>query len=481
MYKKHLSIVLFYFLSFSVFAQGKIDFEKIEHNFGKIKEDGGLAEVIFTFQNKGNKPLSLTNVQASCGCTTPSWTKDPIAIGGTGTIKAAYDPMNRVGAFTKNITVISDGEPNTTILTITGEVLERVKGITDFYPVESGNLRFKNSFINFDQIYFGQTDTASTIVYNQGTSPISFDFVNTYLPAHLSVSSTMMSIAPQKTAILTFTFDGSKRKDWGSMYENLTIKTTDDKEPNKSFNISGNIVEDFSKVDLAKAPKISFNKTEHKFGTMGFNEKQTTVFTITNTGVGKLILRKVKASCGCTATDPKKMELAAGESTTVDVTYTSGSATGNQRKSVSVIANDPKLPETTLYIEADVVDKSENKTPESVVNPAEIKNILPENVVLQKPASVVEEGKKVVLESANNLPKIADYQIGSRVYLRSNFGKSKEVTVTGFVEEKNENKLKIRIADTEGKKNLMLDGIELNQNLIIWDEFQKWSLNKPSK
>lgn len=84
----------------------KISFSELEHNYGTLKK-GGDGNCEFTFTNEGNEPLILSNVKASCGCTTPSWTKEPIMPGKTGTIKVRYN-TNNVGGFTKTITVTSN-------------------------------------------------------------------------------------------------------------------------------------------------------------------------------------------------------------------------------------------------------------------------------------------------------------------------------------------------------------------------------------
>lgn len=84
----------------------KIEFTELEHNYGTIQK-GGDGNCEFTFTNQGNEPLILSNVRASCGCTTPSWTKEPIMPGKTGTIKVRYN-TNNVGGFTKTITVTSN-------------------------------------------------------------------------------------------------------------------------------------------------------------------------------------------------------------------------------------------------------------------------------------------------------------------------------------------------------------------------------------
>jgi hypothetical protein len=121
--KRYLWLIIA-LISSSVFAQvGKIKFEKTEHEFGKINEEAGIATYVFSFTNEGNGPLIVTNAQASCGCTTPDWTKEPILPKGKGYIKVAYNPAGRPGPFTKGVSVSTNGEPETVQLTIKGEVM----------------------------------------------------------------------------------------------------------------------------------------------------------------------------------------------------------------------------------------------------------------------------------------------------------------------------------------------------------------------
>lgn len=81
--------------AFSVgFAQGqaKITFEDTQHNFGSFMEAAGVQTTTFTFKNTGTSPLILNSVRASCGCTTPKWTRDPIAPNGSGEITVSIIP-----------------------------------------------------------------------------------------------------------------------------------------------------------------------------------------------------------------------------------------------------------------------------------------------------------------------------------------------------------------------------------------------------
>ena len=112
----------------------KIKFEKVEHNFGKIVE-GTQATVTFTFTNTGTEPLVLNSVRASCGCTTPKWTKEPVAPGATGQITAIYNSQGRPGNFTKTITVKYNGVEGTKFLTIRGTVESAPKEVAP--PVQA--------------------------------------------------------------------------------------------------------------------------------------------------------------------------------------------------------------------------------------------------------------------------------------------------------------------------------------------------------
>lgn len=95
--------------------------ENPEHNFGTIAEDGGKVTAIFIIYNGTKEAINLTEVRASCGCTTPAWTKEPIEPGQKGEITATYNPKGRPGNFNKSITAKTNtGEKLT--MRITGTV-----------------------------------------------------------------------------------------------------------------------------------------------------------------------------------------------------------------------------------------------------------------------------------------------------------------------------------------------------------------------
>ncbi|MDR1981026.1 MAG: DUF1573 domain-containing protein [Tannerellaceae bacterium] len=97
--------------------------EETSYDFGEIKEAGEKVSHTFKVVNKGDAPLVITRVIPSCGCTTPEWTKEPIAPGASGEVTVTFDPKGRpLGPFVKNVSIYSNGKKGSFILTIRGDV-----------------------------------------------------------------------------------------------------------------------------------------------------------------------------------------------------------------------------------------------------------------------------------------------------------------------------------------------------------------------
>lgn len=93
--------------------------ETIDYGTIPFKADGGRE---FVFVNNGTKPLIITNCSGSCGCTVPTWPREPIAPGGRGVIAVKY-ATDRPGQFAKTVTVTANTPEGAKVLTIKGNVL----------------------------------------------------------------------------------------------------------------------------------------------------------------------------------------------------------------------------------------------------------------------------------------------------------------------------------------------------------------------
>ncbi len=92
-----------------------INFEKTDHDFGTVAE-GQKVSYTYKVTNSGEAPLIIQNAQPSCGCTVPTWTKDPIPVGGTGFVTAEFDSNGKPGIANKTITVTANTWPKVTTL-----------------------------------------------------------------------------------------------------------------------------------------------------------------------------------------------------------------------------------------------------------------------------------------------------------------------------------------------------------------------------
>lgn len=336
-------------------AQPSISFKESEHVFGKINEQNGKVTYNFAFVNTGGSPLLIQNVSSSCGCTTPDWTKQPVPPGGSGFVSATYDPAGRPGAFHKYITVISNGEPASSRLVISGEVVPKPRTIEDDYRYEMGGLRLKTNHLSFGNIKNTEKKEVTIEVINNSDKTIEVDFE--LVPAFLSVKATPAKLAPGASGIIAAVYDAPKKNDWGFLIDRLNVKINGVSERDYRLVVSANIEEDFSALtpeQLAKAPVMEIDNPEFNFGTIKNGEKVEHEFVIRNSGKTDLIIRSVKASCGCTAVQPEKNVIAPGETTKMKVIFNSAGKTGSQNKTVTVITNDPKNSKAIFWVKGDV-------------------------------------------------------------------------------------------------------------------------------
>ncbi len=337
-----------------VYAQQKkaaISFDNESHNFGEFKEEKGVASHKFMFTNTGGEPLIINKVKASCGCTATDYTKSPVPPGGKGFVKASYNPRNRPGKFNKSITVTSNAETPTKLLRISGVVIPRVKTIEDHYPRKMDGLRLKSNQIAFTKIKNTQVKTDTLKIVNMSTEPLKVSFSK--VPKHLTLKVIPETLKGKEKGVIIATYDAKKKNDWGYIADMINILINDSLNPKNRLSISADIEEDFSNLsekDLEKAPRIEFESTVFKFDTIKQGEVVEHLFKFKNAGKNDLIIRKVKASCRCTAISPAEKTIQGGKSSSIKVNFNSKGKKGRQNQTITIITNDPKSPSIMLKL-----------------------------------------------------------------------------------------------------------------------------------
>lgn len=123
-------VLLSIITSFAVFAawgadnKPEITFANTSYDLGTIHASGGTVSATYTFTNTGTAPLMIISVSnGGCGCTKPSFTKEPIAPGKTGKITIHFDPSGRRGELNRKVKVTTNAPGKRKTLTFTGSII----------------------------------------------------------------------------------------------------------------------------------------------------------------------------------------------------------------------------------------------------------------------------------------------------------------------------------------------------------------------
>ncbi|MCR9015088.1 DUF1573 domain-containing protein [Aquiflexum gelatinilyticum] len=104
---------------------GQFGFSEMEYDFGTINE-GKVVEHVFKFTNEGQAPLVISNITASCGCTSPDWTKTPVKPGEEGFVKVVFNSTAKSGTQAPTVTIQANTNPNVTRLRLKGNVTPKM-------------------------------------------------------------------------------------------------------------------------------------------------------------------------------------------------------------------------------------------------------------------------------------------------------------------------------------------------------------------
>ena len=127
MRKISIVFLLSFVMSGLLFAQKKpeVNFEKNVYDYGSIKEEVEVAFSDFEFTNTGTSPVIIQRIVASCGCTSPTYTREPVLPGKKGKVKVAYNTIYRPGTFRKSVRVYTNVPDTVYTLTIKGNVIPK--------------------------------------------------------------------------------------------------------------------------------------------------------------------------------------------------------------------------------------------------------------------------------------------------------------------------------------------------------------------
>ncbi len=337
-----------------LFAQQPvITFEKTDHDFGKINEADGRVTTIFTFKNEGMAPLVLSNVRASCGCTTPTWTKTPIEPGQTGDITVTYNPNGRPGRFQKTITITSNASEPTKKLTIRGEVIPKTQQSVNRFPQKMGDALAAHTRVLTYGSVLNTTNITKSIEYtNNSDKEITVEVLLNDKEPWIDAQVALKTVKPKEVGQLHVNVDGTKAKVWGlqNSYIYLVVNGKRQLTDEYKITLSYSIEEDFSGVDKKAAPILEVASREINLGTLDAGSKVNKTITLKNAGLNPLFVRSINNNADEIKVTAPKSAIKSGKSQAVKLQITTGQEVGTFRKQIDIITNDPANPHTRVTL-----------------------------------------------------------------------------------------------------------------------------------
>jgi Protein of unknown function (DUF1573) len=342
--------------SFGQLAEPLLFQEKI-HDFGEILEQNGNADHRFVFTNNSGRPIRIISVQASCGCTTPDWTKETIAHGKTGFVAASFDPKGRPGYFNKSLTIATNLPNVPIILQVKGTVVSALSMKVESLTASNGSLKFRNNSFNVGKIFINKESAPSEYaIVNEGKKTIHFDTVVS--PKYIQVT-VPDSLGPGARGVVKISYNAKIKNQFGFQSDNIEIITDDAISPIKSFSVYATIEEFFAVLgadELAKAPVLAFENYELDFLRIRQGPAIENSISFKNTGKKNLELRYIQGNCSCVVASTDKQTLKPGESATLVIKFITEGRAGTQNKAVTVYSNDPRNPVQRITITGYVED-----------------------------------------------------------------------------------------------------------------------------
>lgn len=178
--KVHLALYLLLLsVSLRVYPQETstaISFKERSFNFGKIYEAKGRVSHTFTFSNKGRSPIIIERIAAGCGCTTYSYTKEPVAPGKEGNVAVSFDPQYRQGFFSKEVTIFCS-DRSVSRVWVKGSVVPEEHPVEEDYPYAWGAGLYTNlKVLAFGEVGKGRSRQVLLRYANDSKQPMALRF-----------------------------------------------------------------------------------------------------------------------------------------------------------------------------------------------------------------------------------------------------------------------------------------------------------------
>lgn len=332
----------------SGWCEKSIQWLGLVHDFGAFNEDDERVRAYFHFVNTGDEPVVILQAAASCGCTVPSYSREPIEPGDTATITVQFNPVGRAGRFEKSVYVRTDASHERFRLKVRGAVIGNESTIKGRYPVEMGPLKMHNGVAMLGRVHQKGAKSAFIDGYNQSedTLHLAFDHV----PAYLTVMATPEAVPPGEQVNISIHHKGENNDNWGMLTDSLEVVVA----PDESYWLPSVVIaeEDFSSwtpQQLADAPVMAADKESIDLGRV-FGHRADATVTLSNRGKSPLLIRRVYSPDGDVQCLSAPDQIEPGKHADVKVRYVPAGDQTIINSKIIIITNDPANPMRTIRV-----------------------------------------------------------------------------------------------------------------------------------
>ena len=308
----------------------------------------------FKMKNSGDKPLLISDVKSSCGCTTVSYPKDAIAPGKTFSVSAVYD-AKQLGHFQKEVGIYSNASDEPLLLTLKGVVVAKKSNFKGEYPYTLGDLLTDRNEVLFDDVNRGDMPVQQVHILNNSDETMEPQLM--HLPPYLRGEVKPARLAPGRSATVTLQVDSKQITDLGLKQTQIYLGAFpgDKVSPEKQLDINIILIPSFgkqTKEQLAAAPRLQLSKGRINIGSFEGKAKKKDDLEITNIGKSTLSIRSLQIIGTGLEVSLNNQQIEAGESAKLKVTAIRDLiAKSRTVPKVLLITNDPTQPKVLINVD----------------------------------------------------------------------------------------------------------------------------------
>lgn len=349
----HIIIYILAMLPIASFAQADIEFSEIEHSLGTLLWHNP-AQVTFTLKNTARKPLQIIDVEPDCGCTSVSWTQEPIAAGKTGSINVSYD-AEQLGHFSKGIAVYTSAAEEPSYITVSGKVVNAISHENISYAHTIGGLDLDTDMLEFEDVQRGSEPFRTIEIYNRTQRNITPTLM--HLPKYLTASYAPAVLYPGRKGKILITLNSNLVPTMGLSQSTIYLSTLQGERigSHNAIEVAVTLLPQLTKdpASLATAPVIDLDKTKLDMGSFAGKAKLKDQIIISNNGKTPLTISAVQVYNPGIGVSIGSRTIKPGEKKKIKVNVSNNIFRFKGRRRILLITNDPRQPQTAIDIEVE--------------------------------------------------------------------------------------------------------------------------------